>query len=399
MPSFVVPPLGGIRSFRAKAQLRTARRAAARLSALLAFALAAAALPAAEPIRIGEIESLTGREAGFGQASRKGFALAIESINARGGVLGRPLELVTEDLHSKSGDAATAARKLISRDKVVALLCGGTSTNSMEAAPICQAAQVPLLASASTHPQLTAMGTYVFRACFIDSFQGAVLAKLAHERLGLRQVAVLVAKSSAYSDGLAREFTARFRAAGGSALGPWFYTEGERDFRAQLTTIRAARPDAVFVPGYSTEVALICQQARELGLQIPLLGGDGWESPELLAIGGRSAEGTYYVSHFAPDRQAPEVREFVQRYRAKHAGETPNGGSALAYDAALLLADAIRRAGSTDGPKLRAALAATANFAGATGLTTIDPQRNAAKAAVIVTVRAGRPEFFHSLSP
>lgn len=363
------------------------------------FALLACTLPAAEPIRIGEFESLTGREAGMGQASRKGFALAVEVLNARGGVLGRPLELVVEDVHSKAGEAATAAKKLIARDKVVALLSGGTSTNSMEAAPICQAAQIPLLASASTHPQLTAMGTFVFRACFIDSFQGAVIARLAHARLGLTRVAVLAAKSSAYSAGLAREFTRDFTAAGGKTSGQWHYTEGEKDFRAQLTTIRAQRPEAIFVPGYSTEAALICQQARELGLTIPLLGGDGWESPELLAIGAKATEGTYYVSHFAPDRAAPEVQEFVQKFRAKYSGETPNGGSALAYDAALLLADAIRRAGTTGGPKLRAALAATKAFPGATGVTTIDAQRNAAKSAVVVTVRGGRPEFFHSISP
>lgn len=356
-------------------------------------------LAAAEPIKIGELESLTGREAGMGQSSRKGFALAAEIINGRGGVLGRPVEFVIEDVHSKSGEAATSAKKLVSRDKVVAVLCGGTSANALEAGSICQAAGIPLLASAATNPRVTEMGTYVFRACFLDSFQGAVLAKLARHRLGLTRVAVFAARSSAYSDGLAREFKTHFNAAGGNALGPYNYGEGEKDFRAQLTTIRTQRPEAIFVPGYSTEAALICLQARELGLGMPLLGGDGWESPDLLAVGGKATEGTYYVSHFAPDQVRPEVREFVQRFRAKYSGETPNGGSALAYDAAMMLADAIERAGSTHGQQIRAALAATQDFRGVTGLTTIDARRNAAKPAVVVTIRAGRAEFFQSISP
>ena len=353
---------------------------------------------AAEPIRIGELESLTGREAGMGQASHKGFTLAAEALNARGGVLGRPFEFIVEDVRSLSGESATAAKKLLSRDKVIAIVCGGTSTNAMEAAPICQGAQAPLIASAATNPKVTAMGTYVFRACFIDSFQGAVLAKLARDRLGLTRVALLVAKSSAYSDGLAQEFKNHFKTAGGTVVGARSYTEGEKDFRAQLTTMRGLRPDAVLVPGYSTEAALICQQARGLGLEVPLLGGDGWESPELLAIGGRAAEGTYYVSHFAPDRLAPEVQEFVEKFRARH-GETPNGGSALAYDAALMLAAAIERAGTTEGARVRAALAATRNFRGVTGLTTFDAQRNVSKSAVVLAVRGGRAEFFQSIAP
>ena len=359
----------------------------------------AIALSAAEPIRIGEIESLTGREAGLGQYARKGFALAADLINAQGGVLGRRIELVVEDVHSRPGDAATAARKLVSRDKVVAVLCGGTSTNALEAAPICQGARVPLIASVATHPQVTAMGTYVFRTCFIDAFQGAVIARLAREHLKLSRVALFTASSSAYSDGLAREFKTRFHALGGTVVGSWSYGEGERDFRAQLTTIRSERPEAVFVPGYSTDVALICQQARELGLTVPLLGGDGWESPDLLAVGGRSANGTYYVSHFAPDRAAAEVREFVAAYRARHGGDTPNGAAALAYDATLVLADAIRRAGSTTGPELRSALAATREFRGVTGMISIDAARNAAKPAAVVMVRDGRAEFFQSILP
>ena len=367
--------------------------------AWFALALSAGTMSAAEPIRIGEIESLTGREAGLGQNARRGFALAADAINAKGGVLGRPIALVVEDVHSRPGDAATAAKKLISRDKVVAVLCGGTSTNALEAGPICQAAKIPLMASVATNPQVTAVGNYVFRTCFIDAFQGAVIARLAHEHLKLTRVALFTASSSAYSDGLAREFKTRFQALGGTVVGPWSYVEGEKDFRAQLTTLRSARPEAVFVPGYSADVALICQQARELGVSVPLFGGDGWESPELLALGGTAANGTYYVSHFAPDRAAPEVAQFVEAYRARHGGDLPNGAAALAYDATLVLVEAIRRAGATTGPQVRAALAETREFPGVTGAITIDAQRNAAKPAAVVLVRNGRAEFFQSISP
>jgi branched-chain amino acid transport system substrate-binding protein len=226
-----------------------------------------------------------------------------------------------------------------------------------------------------------------------------VIAQLARDRLKLTRVAVFVAKSSAYSDGLAREFKTRFDAAGGQALGPWAYVEGENDFRAQLTSMRATRPEAIFVPGYGTEGALICQQARALGFEGALLGGDGWEAPELLSTAGKAAEGAFYVSHFAPDRLAPEVQQFVQKFRARYSDETPNGAAALSYDAALMLAEAIRRAGSTEGAAIRDALAATKNFRGATGSTTIDANRNAAKPAAVVVVRNGRPEFFESISP
>jgi branched-chain amino acid transport system substrate-binding protein len=235
------------------------------------------------------------------------------------------VELVVEDVHSKPGDASTAARKLVGRDKVVAVLCGGTSGNTLEAAPICQALHVPLLASVSTNPQVTEKGDYVFRACFLDSFQGTVIARLAREHLQLSRVAILTSKSSTYSDGLAREFKQRFNAGGGTVSGEWAYSDGEKDFRPQLTAIRGAQPEALFVPGYSAEVALIAQQARMLGFKGLLLGGDGWEAPETLTIAGDAAEGAYYISHFASDRQAPEVQEFVQRFRAKFAGETPNG--------------------------------------------------------------------------
>jgi branched-chain amino acid transport system substrate-binding protein len=365
-------------------------------AALLALA---AALPAAEPIKVGEIASLTGKEAAFGQSSHKGTVLAVEQLNAAGGVLGRPVELLSEDNQSKAGESATVARKLLSREKVVALLGEVASSRSLEMAPIAQRAKIPMISPSSTNPKVTEVGDYVFRVCFIDPFQGTVMAKFAKETLKARRVAVLTSVSSAYSVGLAKYFKERFVADGGEIALEQKFAEGDKDFKAQLTAIRAAGVDAVFVPGYYTEAALISRQARELGLALPLFGGDGWEAPQLIEIGGKAVEGTYYSTHYSPEDTAPAVQAFVAAFRARWNGETPDAMAALGYDSALVLADAIKRADGTEGPALRDALAATKGFAGVTGTTNIDPARNASKSAVIVTIKDGRFKFVQSVAP
>ena len=352
-----------------------------------------------DPIRIGHIASLTGKEAAFGVATRKGIVLGIEEINAAGGVLGRPLEYHVEDIESKSGEAATATKKLVARDKVVVVLGANASANSLEAAPICQLAHVPMMAISSTNPVVTEMGDYIFRICFIDPFQGAVLAKFAHESLHAHRVALLTSAGTPYSIGLSNVLRERFTALGGEIVAEQKYAEGDKDFRAQLTTIRAEHPDVIAATGYYTEAALICIQARELGLDVPVIGGDGWEAPQLVGLGGKAVEGTYYSTYFSAENTAPEVRSFVQRYQARWNGETPEAVSALGYDAIRLVADAMRRAGTTQGPKLRDAIAATKNFPGVTGRTTIDAHRNSEKAAVMISIRNGRPQFFEAVTP
>lgn len=382
-----------------RGRIGRARRVARLLfGAALGFGLAAT-LAAADPIKLGEIHPLTGKEAAFGQATQKGIRLALEEINARGGVLGRPLVTVAEDNQSKAGDSSTIAKKLIARDKVVAILCGGTSGNCLEIAPVAQAAHVPFIATTATDAGVTEKRDYVFRVCFIDAFQGGVLAKFASTTLKAKRVALLTAASSSFSVGLSKTFRERFTALGGQIVSEQKYSDGDKDFRAQLTAIKAQKPDAIAATGYYTEAGLICKQARDLGLTIPLLGGDGWEAPELLEIGGAAVNGTYYSTHYSSESTAPEVREFVRKFRAKYAGETPDALAALGYDAALVVADAIARAGSTEHAKLRAALAATKDFPGVTGRTTIDPQRNASKPAVILAVRGGKFEFVDSIAP
>jgi branched-chain amino acid transport system substrate-binding protein len=377
----------------------------ARLCRRLFLAVVSAGLSAAvfsaeaEPIRIGHYGSLTGKDAAFGVATRKGILLAVEEINAKGGILGRPIEYLVEDIQSKAGESTTAVRKLISRNKVVAVIGANSSANSLEAAPVCQHAKVPMMAISSTNPKVTEIGDYIFRICFIDPFQGAVLAKFAHDSLHASRVALLTSTNSPYSVGLSKVLRERFVALGGSVVAEQRFAEGDKDFRAQLTAIRAAKPDVIAATGFYTEAALICIQARSLGLDVPVIGGDGWEAPQLTELGGKAVEGTFYSTYFSPDNRAPEVQAFVQRYQARWNQERPEGVSALGYDAMYLSAAAIQQAGTTDGPALRDAIAATRDFPGVTGRTTIDAHRNSEKAAVMLTVKNGRTEFYEAVKP
>jgi branched-chain amino acid transport system substrate-binding protein len=367
-------------------------------SALCLALLAVLRLAGDETIRIGEYASLTGKEAAFGDTSHKGTLLAIEELNARGGVLGRQLELLTEDNQSKQGESATVVKKLISRDRVVALLGEVASIRSLEAAPVVQNAKIPMVAPASVNSHVTEVGDYIFRVCFVDSFQGNLLARFVHDTLKVRRVAILTSVSNAYSVGMTSIFKARFLADGGAIVAEQKYAEGDKDFRAQLTAVKAAGADALFASGYYTESALICVQARQLGLTVPIFGGDAWDAPPLLEIGGAAMEGTYFSTHYSPDNPSPEVQNFNQRYRARW-GAAPDAWAALGYDSALVLVDAIARAGSAEPAKIRDALAATKDFPAVTGRITIDAKRNASKTAVILTIKDGKYRFVTSVAP
>ncbi len=378
--------------------------AGAALGLVLAWGALAGGLLACGPgggdpqgIRVGHVASLTGDTATFGQSADRGMRLAIQELNARGGVLGKPLELITEDDRSVTEEARSAAQKLLQRDRVVALLGEVASSRSLAAAPEAQRARVPMISPASTNPKVTEVGDYVFRTCFIDPFQGAVMARFAVQELGARRVAILFDFKQDYSVGLADFFRQTFRELGGEIVADERYTSGDIEFRAQLTTIRAASPDAIFVPGYYTELGLIAKQARELGLAVPLLGGDGWDSEKTLEIGGAAVEGYYFSTHYAADAESPQVQDFVKRYREAY-GELPDAMGALGYDSARILADALARAGSTEGPKLRDAIAATRDFEGVTGRITIDEQRNARKDAVVLKIENGRFRYYRTIA-
>jgi len=340
---------------------------------------------------------MTGDTATFGRSADQGMRMAIEEINASGGALGKPIELITEDDRSVTEEARTAAQKLIQRDEVVALLGEVASSRSLAAAPEAQRAHVPMISPGSTNPKVTEVGDYVFRACFIDPFQGAVMARFAIDDLHAKRVAILFDFKQDYSVGLAEFFRETATKLGAEIVADERYTSGDIEFRAQLTTIRAAKPDAIFVPGYYTELGLIAKQARELGLDVPLLGGDGWDSEKTIEIGGEAVEGYYFSTHYAADSDSPRVQAFVSEFQAKY-GATPDAMAALGYDTALILADALARAGSTDGAALRDAVAATAGFEGVTGKISMDPQRNARKDAVVLKIEGGKFRYHKTVS-
>ena len=374
------------------------------LAATAAALLLAGCKPSTGPgaggdtIRVGEFASLTGSEATFGQSSHKGTALAIDEINASGGVLGKKIQLLTEDNQSQAGQSATVVRKLISSDGVVAILGEVASSRSLEAAPICQENKIPMISPSSTNPKVTEVGDYIFRVCFIDPFQGTVMANFARKTLKLQNVAVLTDVKSDYSVGLAKFFKQGFVAAGGKIVADENYSGGDKDFNAQLTAIKAANPDGIFVPGYYTEVGLIVLQAKQLGINCPIFGGDGWESSSLVPIGGAALEGDYFSTHFSPEDTAPAVQNFVKHFREKF-NETPDAMAALGYDSAMMLADAIKKAGTTDGAKVRDALAAEKDFHGVTGDITMDANRNASKPAVILTIKNGAFKYVETVAP
>jgi branched-chain amino acid transport system substrate-binding protein len=350
-------------------------------------------------VKVGEYASLTGKEATFGTSSHEGTLMAIEEINATGGLLGKKLELLTEDTQSKAGEPATVVNKLIARDNVIAVLGEVASTLSREAAPICQTNKVPMISPSSTNPKVTEAGDYVFRVCFIDPFQGTVMANFATKTLQAKKVAVFTDAKSDYSKGLAKFFKDRFIANGGTIVAELDYNGGDKDFKAQITAIKAASPDGVFIPGYYTDVALICVQAKQLGLAVPLFGGDGWESEKLAEIGRDAVEGHYFSTHYHPDVGSEMSKKFVENYRKRWNGKNPDALAACGYDSALVLADVIKRAGSFDKAKIRDALAATKDFQAVTGVITIDEHRDAKKSAVILQVKDGKFKYLETVSP
>ena len=384
------------------------RRAFSRVPILLLMvscAVLAACKPAASdsqsvssPIKIGEIASLTGREAGLGQYTHMGVQLALEEINAHGGVLGRMVELVSEDSRSKAGETATATRKLISRDQVVAMIGEGASGRCLEGAPIAQQAGIPVISPTATNPKVTEVGDCIFRVCFTDPFQGTVMATFARKSLKIQRVGLLVDVAAPYSVGLAEFFKQRFTADGGQIVAQQKFTGGDKDFLAQLTSLKAAKPEAIFAPSYYGEGGLILLQARRLGLEIPMLGGDGWEAPELVQTGGKAADGSFFPVHFSLESTDPRSREFIRAFEARWQ-KPPTGASALGYDALMVLIDAIRRAGSSEPAKIKAALATTKDHPGVTGFITLDEGRNARKPAAIIQVRDGRFQFVETVAP
>jgi branched-chain amino acid transport system substrate-binding protein len=364
-----------------------------------ATVVASSSIFAAEPIKIGEVGSMTGSEATFGTSTHQGIELAIKEANAAGGVHGRQLVIVSLDNQGKPEEAATAVTRLITQDKVTAVLGEVASSRSLAMAPIAQQYKTPMITPSSTNPKVTEVGDYIFRVCFIDPFQGEVMAKFALETLKVKKVAILRDVKNDYSIGLANFFTDKIKAAGGEVLLDQSYSSGDIDFKSQLTAIRGKKPEVIFVPGYYTEVGLIARQARQLGIKAPLLGGDGWDSPKLTEIGGNALEGSYFSNHYSSEDNSPHVQSFIEKYRAAYK-VVPDGLAAMGYDAALVLIDAMKRAPKTLKPsEIRDAIAKTVDFPGVTGKITIDQKRNAVKSAVVLKVTKGSFKYETTIRP
>jgi branched-chain amino acid transport system substrate-binding protein len=313
--------------------------------------------------------------------------MAADEINQAGGINGRRLDVVFQDDKGSPEIAAQSASKLIQQYKVVAIIAAGASGNSLAAAPNAQSARVPLIAPSSTHPAVTQAGDYIFRACYIDAFQGEVMARFAADTLKAKKAAIMVDYNSPYSRGLTEFFELGFAKLGGTIVAKQSYSQSDADFRGQLSAIKTAEPDVVYIPGYYGDVAIIAKQARQVGIEQPLLGADGWDAPELWELARDAVNGSYISNHYSADDPSENIQNFVTNYRQRYQNLTPDAHAALAYDAMRFLADAMQRAGSTEGPQLRDALATTKNFRGVTGVISMDANRNAVKPAVVLKLQ------------
>jgi branched-chain amino acid transport system substrate-binding protein len=352
-----------------------------------------------DEILIGEYGSFTGPEATFGQSTHNGIMLAVTEWNAKGGVKGKKIRVQDYDTKGTTQEAGTAVMRLVTSDKVVALLGEVASGLSKVGGGIAQKYGVPMITPSSTNDRVTDIGDMVFRVCFTDSFQGWAMAKFARDNLKLTRVAVLYEQSSPYSKDLSESFAKAFKEMGGQVVSNQAYNKGDNDFSAQLGTIRDSKPEGIYVPGYYTDVGNISLQVEKLGIKVPLLGGDGWDSDKLGEIAGKSIEGGYYSNHYSPEEKRPEIADFVERYKKAYGGQIPDGLAALGYDAAKLLFESMERAPSMGGKDLAAAISATKDFHGVTGVYSIDEKRNAKKPAVIVQMKGGKPTYVATVNP
>jgi branched-chain amino acid transport system substrate-binding protein len=346
---------------------------------------------------IGGVAPLTGEAATFGTSTKQGYDLAVAEWNAKGGVLGKQVKLVFADDKGDPAEGATVFTKLIEQDKACAILGTVMSKVSLAGAPICQAAKIPMIATASTNPKVTDVGNFVFRACFIDPFQGTVGAKFAFDDLKAKKAACLFDVGNDYTKGLSEFFKAKFTALGGEVVGFEGHATGTSDFKAQLTKVLAAKPDVLYISDYYSDVAIMAKQARELGFKGPMIGGDGWDSPKLVEIAGPAVEGCFFTNHYAKEDKAPIVQEFVKKYTDKYKA-APDALAALAYDAANIMLDAVNRAGSTDGAAIQAALAKT-DLRVVTGQVKFDEKRNPVKSAVIIEIKGGQQVYKTTVAP
>lgn len=350
-------------------------------------------------ILIGEYGSLTGDDATFGISTNKGIKMAFDEINAKGGIKGKKVKLVTEDNQGKNEETAKVVNRLITQEKIVALIGEVASARSLIAAPIAQKNGIPMVSPSSTNPEVTQKGDNIFRVCFIDPFQGLVMAKFAIENLKVKKAAIFRKNGDAYSEGLADVFAAEFKKMGGEIVKDIQYQQKDIDFKAQLAEIKAQKPDVIFIPGYYSDAGNIAKQAKQIELKATLLGGDGWDSPKLHEIGGEAINGQYFSNHYTTESTDPVVVDFIKRFKARYNDEVPDGLAALGYDAAKIVAEAIERAAEVNPKLIRDEIAKTKDFAGVTGKISMNAERNAVKSAVVVQVDNEKRKYVTTINP
>ncbi|HHV58373.1 MAG TPA: ABC transporter substrate-binding protein [Firmicutes bacterium] len=338
-------------------------------------------------IKIGTVGPLSGNAATYGQSTKHGVEIAVDEVNKAGGISGAQVELVPEDSRGDQTEAANATRKLVEQDKVVAIVGAVLSSETLSGGPIANDAKVPMISSSSTAPGIPDIGPYIFRNCISDNVQAAQLAEYAVQELKVKRFAVMFTNND-YGMALRDGFTAKAKELG-EVVAVEAYTDGDANFSAQLTKIKAQNPDALYIGGYYTEAAKIAQQAKEMGLKVQLLGADGFYSSKLTELGGDAVEGAVFTAGFYSGDTSPAVQNFVAAYKAKF-NEEPDMFAAQAYDAAKIVLEAIKKAGSTDTTKIQAALAATRDFPGITGTTSFTANGDAEKDIVILKVEQGK---------
>jgi branched-chain amino acid transport system substrate-binding protein len=356
----------------------------------------------AKEIKIGLITPLSGDVKTYGESVRNSFLIAVEEANARGGVAGMKITYVIQDDKNDATEAANVANLLVNQYRVKAIVGSVTSKATIPVSDIIQAAKIPTLTPTATNPKVTVADgkrkDYMFRSCFIDPFQGMVMARFSRDTLKKKSAAVLFDASNDYSKGTAEVFRDAFRKQGGTVAAFEAYGKDDVDFSALLTKVKASGADVLFLPDYYNKVGLIAKQAQEKGLKIQLVGPDGWDSPDLVKIAGTAIEGGYFSNHYSPDDLRPEVVAWVKKYKEKH-GQVPDALGTLAYDGTNLLLEAIRKAGSDDPKKIRDALASIKGFNGVTGKATLDMNGDSIKSAAIVKIEGGRQKFVKMVNP
>ena len=356
-------------------------------------------------IKIGANLEMTGNTATFGQSATNGAKLAIKQVNAKGGVLGKQITLVVADNKSDTAEAANAMQKLATQDKVIASIAPIASSSVMAAAQVNESAKILGISPTASNPNVTVdpetgkVRDYLFRATFIDPFQGAVMANFAKNTLKAQKAAVYIENSSDYAKGLGKFFKETFVQNGGNIVSDEAYLAKDTDFKATLTKIKASNPDVIFVPGYYQEVGMIIKQAREIGITVPILGADGWDSAKLPEIAGAEAlNNTFFSNHYSPDDNSPEIQNFVEAYKAEY-GQVPDAFAALSYDATMMIIEAIKRAGVEDSVKVKDELAKTKDYQGVSGSITLDEKHNAVKGVVIIEMKNGIQAFKEKIKP